>query len=222
MKVEMHTHTNETSPCAKIGAKDILKLYKEAGYDVVVITDHYSKWAFDQRNARTPDEINSQFLAGYKAAKKFSKKYGINVLLGCEVTLKESANDYLLYGVDENFFYRHNFLYNLSIEDLSEICHAENILIVQAHPNRAYCEPVNPALLDGAEVFNGNPRHNSNNDKTYAWAYEHDLIMTSGSDFHETEDLALGGIITEQDINSEQDLINTLLSGNYSLITPIE
>ena len=43
MKVEMHTHTSETSPCAHINAKDVLKLYKEAGYDTVVITDHYSK-----------------------------------------------------------------------------------------------------------------------------------------------------------------------------------
>lgn len=41
--------------------------------------------------------------------------------------------------------------------------------------------------------------------KTYAWAYEHDLIMTSGSDFHEKEDLALGGIITEYDIKTEND-----------------
>ena len=27
----------------------------------------------------------------------------------------------------------------------------------------------------------------------FTWAYEHDLIMTSGSDFHEKEDLAHGG-----------------------------
>ena len=117
-------------------------------------------------------------------------------MLGCEVTLTESPNDYLLYGVNEEFFHKHPFLYNLSLEELSEICHNENILIVQAHPNRAYCEPVNPALLD--------------------------LIMTSGSDFHEKEDLALGGIITEYDIKTENDLIQTLLSGDYSLITPVE
>lgn len=46
--------------------------------------------------------------------------------------------------------------------------------------------------------------------------------MTSGSDFHEKEDLALGGIITEYDIKTENDLIQTLLSGDYSLITPVE
>ena len=46
--------------------------------------------------------------------------------------------------------------------------------------------------------------------------------MTSGSDLHEKEDLALGGIITEYDIKTENDLIQTLLSGDYSLITPVE
>lgn len=222
MKVEMHTHTSETSPCAHICAQDVIKMYKEAGYDTVVITDHYSKWVFEKNGAKTPDEVTSHFLKGYKTALGCAETYDINVLLGCEVTLTESPNDYLLYGVNEDFFHTHPFLYNLSLEELSEICHNENILIVQAHPNRAYCEPVNPALLDGAEVFNGNPRHDSNNDKTYAWAYEHDLIMTSGSDFHEKEDLALGGIITEYDIKTENDLIQTLLSGDYSLITPVE
>lgn len=220
MKVEMHTHTSETSPCAHINAKDVLKLYKEAGYDTVVITDHYSKWAIEQSGAKTPDEMAYHFLKGYRVALKYSKKIGINVLLGCEVTLTESPNDYLLYGADESFFFKHNFLYNLSIEELSELCHNEGILIIQAHPGRAYCEPVNPVLLDGAEVYNGNLRHDSNNDKTYALAYEHDLIMTSGSDFHEKEDLAHGGIITEHEIKTEEQLIKTLLSGNYSLITP--
>lgn len=218
----MHTHTSETSPCAHISAKDILKMYKAAGYDTVVITDHYSKWASEQYGAKTADEVTFHFLKGYREALKYAKKYDINVLLGCEVTLTESPNDYLLYGVNESFFFRHNFLYNLSIEELSEICHNEGVLIIQAHPGRAYCERVNPALLDGAEVYNGNPRHNSNNDKTYAWAYEHDLIMTSGSDFHEEEDIAHGGIITECEIKTEEQLINTLLSGDYSLITSDE
>ncbi len=222
MKVEMHTHTSETSPCAHISAKEILKMYKEAGYGTVVITDHYSKWASEQSGAKTPDEVTFHFLKGYRTALKYAQKYDINVLLGCEVTLTESPNDYLLYGVSESFFFKHSFLYNLSIEELSEICHSEGILIIQAHPGRAYCEPVNPALLDGAEVYNGNPRHDSNNDKTYAWAYEHDLIMTSGSDFHEKEDLAHGGIDTEYDIKTEEQLIKTLLSGDYSLITPSE
>ena len=46
--------------------------------------------------------------------------------------------------------------------------------------------------------------------------------MSSGSDFHEIDVLAHGGIITEHEIKTEEQLIKTLLSGNYSLITPAE
>ena len=60
--------------------------------------------------------------------------------------------------------------------------------------------------------------HNSNNGKTYKWAEENNLVMTSGSDFHEEEDLAKGGIITEEDFNSIKELAEILKAGSYSLI----
>ena len=83
-------------------------MYKEAGYDTVVITDHYSKWVFEKNGAKTPDEVTSHFLKGYKTALGCAETYDINVLLGCEVTLTESPNDYLLYGVNEEFFHKHH------------------------------------------------------------------------------------------------------------------
>ena len=61
-------------------------------------------------------------------------------------------------------------------------------------------------------------RHNSNNEKTFKWAEKNHLVMTSGSDFHEEEDLARGGIITEEDFNSVKELARILKKGNYSLI----
>ena len=42
--------------------------------------------------------------------------------------------------------------------------------------------------------------------------------MTSGSDFHEEEDLAKGGIITDEDFDSIKELAGILKAGNYSLI----
>ena len=42
--------------------------------------------------------------------------------------------------------------------------------------------------------------------------------MTSGSDFHEDEDLAKGGIITDYGFNSVNGLAEILKSGKYSLI----
>ena len=43
MKIEMHAHTSEASPCANVSATKIPALYQKAGYDAIVITDHYCK-----------------------------------------------------------------------------------------------------------------------------------------------------------------------------------
>ena len=40
MKIEMHAHTSEASPCANVSAAKIPALYQKAGYDAIVITDH--------------------------------------------------------------------------------------------------------------------------------------------------------------------------------------
>ena len=42
MKYEIHSHTKETSQCAKISAKELVEKYKELGYSGIVITNHYS------------------------------------------------------------------------------------------------------------------------------------------------------------------------------------
>ena len=41
MKIEMHVHTSEGSSCAKAEAQEIVKAYGEAGYDAIVITNHF-------------------------------------------------------------------------------------------------------------------------------------------------------------------------------------
>ena len=217
MKIEMHTHTSQTSPCAHISAAEAVQLYKKAGYDGMVITDHYNKWVFDQNNLTTHEEITEYFLEGYRQAKKAAGD-DILILFGAEINLTESPNDYLLYGASEDFFYKNPMLHTKSLPELYELCHKNNILLIQAHPNRAYCAPASSEFLDGAEVFNGNPRHNSNNPKTFKWAKEDNLIMTSGSDFHETEDVAKGGIHIEETISDIHGLTNILKSGTYKLI----
>ena len=53
----------------------------------------------------------------------------------------------------------------------------------------------NPELLDGMEVYNGHPGHNSNNDIAEIWASKYGLRKSSGSDFHgDKGDMPPGGI----------------------------
>ena len=39
--LDMHMHTKETSSCGEVPAAEGVRLYKEAGYQGVMITDHY-------------------------------------------------------------------------------------------------------------------------------------------------------------------------------------
>lgn len=218
MKIEMHTHTSQSSPCAAIAAEQTPALYSAAGYDAIVITDHYSKWVWDQSGAATPEEYTDYFLAGYYAAKQAAPP-SFPVLLGAEVNLLESPNDYLLYGATEEFFHRNLRLHELSLPALYDLCHANGILLFQAHPYRTYCTPADARFLDGAEYYNGNPRHNNQNELAARWVEEHGLIPSSGSDFHEQEDLAKGGIEVSEDIRDIGSLCRVLTTGDYTLLT---
>ncbi len=83
MKIEMHAHTSEASPCANVSATKIPALYQKAGYDAIVITDHYCKWAQDRSGLTDNDDYVQYFLNGYRSARKAAGQIGFTVLLRC-------------------------------------------------------------------------------------------------------------------------------------------
>ena len=40
-KLDIHVHTSETSSCGQVSAQEAVRLYEQAGYDGIIITDHY-------------------------------------------------------------------------------------------------------------------------------------------------------------------------------------
>src|SRR5690554_2326661 len=212
---DTHVHTGESSLCGKVTGKQIARLYKAAGYHGIVITDHYTR-KFLRRNMDWDSKIDG-YLAGYRAARREGKKIGLDVFLGMEFTFAGRHNDFLLFGVRESFLRDYPELYKLECKNLRQLARKENILIYQAHPFRLGA-PVHPALVDGIEVFNGNPRHESHNKHAYKYAEKHHLKMISGSDFHRKGDVARGGIITTQKITSQKTFIRVLKESNYKLI----
>jgi len=156
------------------------------------------------------------YLKGYKKALKEGASIGLNVLLGMEIRFNDNPNDYLVYGIDEEFLRDNPELYNLTLGEFRNfISNAsymsnKNILIFQAHPYRQGQTIEEPELLDGIEAYNGNPRHNSQNDLAYNFAIENQLRMISGSDFHQVVDLARGGIIIKDSIANIKELVKIL------------
>ena len=75
-----------------------------------------------------------------------------------------------------------------------------------------------PGFLDGVEVFNGNPRHNSQNQLALMYATQHKLLQCGGSDAHQTEDIGRGGLLTKERITDLATLKRILREGSAELI----
>jgi histidinol phosphatase-like PHP family hydrolase len=218
-RIELHCHTSQVSPCGKISAEQVVDLYLKKGYQGIVITDHYSEDALRKKGILSGSGKVGHFLSGYRAAKEAAANR-LTVLLGMELCLKESANDYLIYGMTEDFLRQNQDLMDLTITQLSQLVRENGMLLFQAHPFRNRMQIVNPCLLDGIEVYNGNLRHDSRNEMAAAWAKKFHLLQSSGSDFHQAEDLGRGGIVAPHPILNQEMLIRELKQSPQLIQTP--
>ena len=221
-KYDLHVHTSEVSQCGKVGARDVVNLYKQAGYAGIVITDHYFKEYFEGMKLQNWNDKIDRYLEGYKAARDEGMKVGLNVMLGMELRFYDCINDYLIFGIDEDFLREYPELYNYNLRQFRSFIDGANkeILIYQAHPFRTGMTIQNPVYLHGVEVYNGNPRHNSRNSLARLFADENNLKVISGSDFHQVMDLARGGIMAEDKINDMKELVRLFKDGiGFELIT---
>lgn len=217
-KYDLHVHTSEISPCGCVSAIDLVGLYKKSGYDGVIITDHFREGFFTDHPSLSWEECCQYYFSGFEASKNEGLKQGLSVFWGLELRLEENFNDYLIFGLPMEFILNNPHFTTWTLEHFREATKDLGILIVQAHPLRPGLTVMGPRLVDGVEGYNGNNRHNNQNSKVQEYARENGLICTSGSDFHELQDLAKGGIMTQEPIIGMQDLINILKSGKYELI----
>lgn len=209
-KYDTHVHTSETSECGKLPGKEVVRLYKKAGYQGIFITDHYFKEYFDRLPQKSWHAKIQKYLEGYRNASAEGHRQGLNVMLGIEIRFTESYNDYLVYGLDESFLEDNGELYKLGLIEFKKLASEKGFLVFQAHPFRASVKAAEPSLLDGIEIYNGNPRQDSWNFRAYSYAVENSLKMISGSDFHQVEDLARGGIVVKEKINTPGDLVRVI------------
>lgn len=221
-KYELHSHTSECDRDAALGARELVHLYKAAGYDGMVITDHYIErfytlWFPEEVQGLTHEQQVTRWLKGFRTAKEEGEKIGFTVLPGAEVRFDHYPNDYLLYGVHEDFFYTVPRLNELkSVQELLALM-PEGVCVVHAHPFRDDMAVATPTGLFGIETYNGGTER-FRNDLARQFAEHYGLAKTSGSDIHSTARLAKGGIITERPIRTPEDLSAVLRSGEYQLI----
>ena len=187
-----------------------MRLNKEAGVDALTITDHYSTHAFNKITG-SPREKAEYFLRGWRIAKEEGEKLGIHVLFGMELRVDSGPEDFLIYGIDEDFVYENLTLYNGTLQDAYQVCNDYGALLIQAHPFRESCRPQDPRYLHGMEVYNGHPRHDSRNHLALQYAQENGIwLRTSGSDIHQLPDIARGGILIDGEVTTSRELAEYL------------
>jgi len=217
-KYETHLHTDETSPCGRVPAAEAVRIYKKAGYTGIVVTDHYFRGFFERQLFKSWETKIDQYLKGYRNAAKEGAKLGLDVHLGMEIQFDENSNDYLIYGFDEQFLRTNKKLYKLGLKDFRNLTAGSGIVVVQAHPFRPRMIPADPSLIDGVEIYNGNPRHDSSNHLALEYARKNGLKMLSGSDFHQVQDAARGGIIVDERIRPGGFAHRIMESGSIEFI----
>lgn len=217
-KTETHLHTAETSGCADVRAGEMVRLYYEAGYKTIFVTDHFSPQFLNHLGDAPWEDKIAIFMAGFYKAVRYARPYDMNVLLAAEITFSDSPNDYLVYGITREFLNEHPDLCEMGIEKFYKIAQQHNMFVVQAHPNRDnICFPT-PQYVDALEVYNSNPRHQDLSDKTEQCADENNLYKTYGSDAHKLEDIGGSGVLSNKEIKSVEDYINLIKSGEIGAI----
>ncbi len=206
MRWETHTHTAEASRCGRASAADMARACRAAGYDGMIVTDHFYHGNTCVDRALPWEEWVRQFCLGYYHAKEAGSAIGLTVAFGWEYSWE--GTDFLTYGLSPQWLAAHPEVTAVSPTDYLALIRAEGGCLVQAHPFREewYVQAIRllPDKVDAAEVWNAGNRLEVFNERAQWYADSFGLLRTSGSDAH-WESAFRGGILTERTLTCTED-----------------
>lgn len=204
---ELHTHSSPVSTCADFPSAEVVKIYKEAGVNSLVLTNHLNPtWSEGSPKARA-----EEYLSDYRLAQEAAGK-DLNVLLGVEIRFPESYNDYLVYGVNEEDIEQFISLIPYGLENFYKEVKSHKNVILQAHPFRKNMELAPLHSIDGIESLNMHPNHHAKPSVAFKYAKENNLIVSGGSDFHHRGHHALCLMRTKNEMKTSYDVAEALKS----------
>jgi len=220
-KYETHTHTSPVSKCARITPRESLTLYKRLGYDGVFVTNHFLCGNIGGDRTRPYEEQVEYYFNGYKETKALSKEIGIDVFLGVELSYK--GTDFLIYGLDEDWYRSHPEIMDMTKrEELAFIMAQEGSLVIQAHPFRrgGHIDHVRlyPDVIHGMEILNGS-RKPEENELARIYAETYGFCVTAGSDYHNkpNREVVMTGILTEEKLRDEAHFVSLVKAGQIKI-----
>ena len=222
---QLHLHTAESSRCGVDGAADMIRACADAGYRLVVVTDH-----FFNANINCPDNIPwpkkiDCLLAGYRAGREIGEKLGVTVLPGWETMTDGDGPEVLTYGLDERFLLEHPDVAQWPLEAYLSITNAAGAFNVHAHPFRqaSYITPFRPQprLFEAFEIYNAHNRDPAWNDAARAMAERYGLIALAGSDAHTADRVRFGAVELPYPVSDSAGLIRALRSRETKIVTEL-
>ena len=225
---ETHLHTCQGSACGRSTGYDMAKAAHEAGYAGIIVTDH--NWGGNTAVDRSLPwkEWVEKFAEGYHDAKRYGDAHDFDVFFGYEAGY--NGTEFLFYGVSPEWMIAHPEIKTATVEEQYQLIHEAGGTVIHAHPFREewYIPEIRlyPEYVDGAEGINATHschKSQNHNDPAYdtrgiAYANEHNLPITAGSDIHYT-DLFGGGVLFKRKMESLQDFCQAILSGEDYVLT---
>ncbi|MBE7002282.1 MAG: histidinol phosphatase [Ruminococcaceae bacterium] len=220
---ETHLHTFPVSRCASADVEESLKFYKKLGYDGVFITNHFLDGNINIEKEKSYEEKVEFYFSDYEKGLEIGKKLDIQVF--CGVELSYGGTDFLVYGLDKEWFLSHPEIMDMRKREELAFMMAEGALVIQAHPYReaSYIDHIRlfPRSVHGVEVMNAN-RTESENKMAQIYAEQYNLIPFAGSDNHvAARQEKLAGICCRQRICSTDDFISKIKGNETKIFTRI-
>lgn len=216
-KYETHCHTSESSACAISTASEMVNAYYKLGYSGLVITDHFLNANTTADPSLDWEQRINIFYSGYSNALLAAKNLNFNVLFGFEYGYK--GMDFLIYGLDLDFFFNYPQMLSWSPEYFFDKVHECNGFIIHAHPfrQRPYISKIRlyPDYVDAIEVFNSGNDLQEFNDLALEYAQENNLIQIRGSDSHDAKNISGEGIYFKTPISTNQELVHVLKTQEF-------
>lgn len=219
---QLHLHTAESSRCGEGGGAEMIRACADAGYSLVVVTDHFFNANINcPRNLPWPQKVR-QLFAGYREARAMGERLGVVVLPGWETMTDGDGPEVLTYGLDDRFLLAHPDVAEWPLPVYLELTRQAGAFNVHAHPFRQayYITPFapQPKLFEAFEVFNAQNRDPAWNREALRVARANGLIELAGSDAHRPDCVRGGAVELPWPVTDMPGLIEALRSRKTRIV----
>ena len=220
-RYETHLHTSPVSKCAHQSVRETLEFYRDHGYDGVFITNHFLDGNINIDKTLPYEEKVEFYFSDYEEALSICEDIGIRVFLGVELSYR--GTDFLIFGLDKQWFLSHPEIMDMKKSDELPFLSAEGALVIQAHPYRQdkHIDHIRlfPHCIEGVETLNG-CRTDFENGMADAFANAYGFVKTAGTDNHVSSKLKrLAGMESDTPLVDESDFISRVRNSEMNIFT---